>query len=427
MTTFRLNRFVSQPEVLRGIAPEILLALLADHAAALEAQGLTLPDEADAASIDYERMKDLLMEPDRLPPRLREAFYFIHEMATREGMACLLEAAAQAEPPIEIVSKPSETTIGTLGLIVGEPGPTPGDVAVQVWLKDHELVERIHAEQFLQNARSFRSFGTAVTPVPPHRNPIAVVPQIKNDLDDYFEMKKRGRHTKVFPYVRDGCVMFLLRHGDPFKRGSAIDERGESVGVYYWPEKFDVLALDPVGGELRINTRNKGEWSEYRKVFGRHLYGDDKFFSVGETYTLEPLQTIGEDAIAPIDGIERVVLTEVRFDWGGKYNEKEIREADDVFALYRAPNRKFPTTPRIVKACFRITFSDSAKPRTVTITPPNEAQYMRDDDSAVVEQWLKSRGFIAKPGQAQTGYTYDEPANYTPIFDVEKILVRVGA
>jgi len=412
MSTFRLNRFISQPETLRGIAPENLLSLLAGHAAALEAQGLKLPGKANAATLDYGRLLDLLMEPDRLPARLLEAFYFIHEMATREGMACLLEAAAQARPPIEIDSKPGETTIGTLGLVVGEPGPTPGDVAVQVWLKDRELLERIHAEQFLQNARSFRSFGTAVTPVPAHRDPMAAVPHLKNDLDDYFEMKKRGRHTKVFPYVRDGCVMFLLRHGDPFKRGSAIDDKGESVGVYYWPEKFDVLVLDPTEGELRINTRNKGEWNEYRKVFGRHLYGDDNFFSVGETYTLEPLRAIGEDAIAPIDGMERVVLTEVHFLWGGSHEMKMIHKAPDVFRAYKAHCQEFPSQFQICKAGFCITFSDSARPRTVTITTPNEAQYMRDEDSVIVEEWLKHRGFIDKTGKSQPENAYEGLALY---------------
>jgi len=105
-----VGRFFSQPEILRGIDPENLLSLLADHAKALEALGLKLPEVADAAAIDYERLMALLMEPDKLPTGLREAFYFIHEMATPEGMECLLEAAEEAG--IEIV---------------GTPGPTPGD------------------------------------------------------------------------------------------------------------------------------------------------------------------------------------------------------------------------------------------------------------------------------------------------------------
>jgi len=382
MSTFRLSRFFSQPEILRGIDPENLLSLLADHAPALEVLGLKLPDEA-AVGLDYDRLIELLMTPDKLPADLREAFYFIHEMATDEGMACLLEASEEAS--IEIV---------------GNPAPTPGDVAVQVRLKDPELLERTHAEQFLRNPRTFESFATAVAPVPDCGDPVAAAARMKADLDDFFEKRKRGRNTKVFAYVRPDGIWFLVRHGDPFKREGAIDERGESVGVYYCPEKFDVLVLDPAEGELRINARNQGEKKAYRQVFGRHLYRDDGFFGGEDKYTLEPLREKGEDALTPVEGIEQVVLTEVHFYWGGSHNEREIRKADDVFAAYKARGREFPAKPRIVKACFRVTFSDSDTPRTVTIKPPNVAQYTRDADSVIVEKWLKARGFIAKKGRA---------------------------
>lgn len=393
MASFKLSRFFSQPEILRGIDPDNLVSLLADHRAALEALGLKLPDAADSTGFDYEKLTALLMEPDKLPRDVREAFYFIHEMATDEGMECLLDAAEEA------------------GIkIVGTPGPTAGDTAVQIWLKDRELLERKHAEQFLQNARSFQSFGTETAPVPKYRDPIARMAQIKEELDDFFDSPKRrrGRNTKIFPYVREDSVWFLVRHGDPFRRVGAIDEKGESYGAYYWPEKFDVLVLDAIDGELRINARNKGEKKEYRKVFGRHLYKDDGFFSVENKYTLEPLREKGEDAIAPVEGMDGVLLTEVDFFWGGSFSEKEIRKADDVFGAYAARKAKFPAKPRIIKACFRVTFSDSERPRTVTIKPPNEAQYTRDADSVIVERWLKERGFIVKKRKAR-----NEPATET--------------
>lgn len=382
MASFRLGRFFSQPEILRSIDPENLLSLLVDHATALTAMGYVLPSPDAAATIDYEALTELLMEPDKLPAALREAFFFIHEMATDEGMACLLEAAE------------------TAGIaIVGAPAPTPGDTAVQVWLKDPELLERKHAEQFLHSVRSFDSFATKVSPVPEYRDPVAMAALIAGDLDNYFEKKKRGRNTKVFPYIHDDGVWFLVRHGDPFKREGAIDDKGESVGVYYWPERFDVIVLDPVEGELRINARNKGEKKEYRKLFGRHLYRDDEFFGGESKYTLEPLREPGEDAIAPVQGMEQVILTEIHFFWGGSHHEREIRKADDIFAAYHDSNRAFPAKAPIVKAVFRITFSDSDTPRTVTIRPPNVAQYMRDADAAIVERWLKTRGFIMKQSE----------------------------
>lgn len=67
MASFRLGRFFSQPEILRGIDPENLLSLFAVHAKAPEALGFALSDADAAASIDYDGIASLLMEPDKLP------------------------------------------------------------------------------------------------------------------------------------------------------------------------------------------------------------------------------------------------------------------------------------------------------------------------------------------------------------------------
>lgn len=55
-----------------------------------------MPEPDAATAIDYDALTSLLMERDKLPTGLREAFYFIHEMATPEGMECLLAAAEEA-------------------------------------------------------------------------------------------------------------------------------------------------------------------------------------------------------------------------------------------------------------------------------------------------------------------------------------------
>ena len=104
--------------------------------------------------------------------------------------------------------------------------------------------------------------------------------------------------------------------------------------------------------------------------------------------------------------MDQVLLREVHFLWGGSFSEKEIRKADDIFGAYKARGASFPAKPRIVKACFRVTFSDSDTPRTVTIKTPNEAQYTRDADSVILEKWLKLRGFVVRKGKAQS-----EPAS----------------
>lgn len=41
-------------------------------------------------------------------------------------------------------------------------------------------------------------------------------------------------------------------------------------------------------------------------------------------------------------------------------------------------------------------FSDSKTPHTITVKPSNIAQFTRDSDGALVEEWLLKRGFVIR-------------------------------
>jgi hypothetical protein len=194
---------------------------------------------------------------------------------------------------------------------------------------------------------------------------------------------------------KEGGVWFLVRHGEPFKREESLNG-SETASVCYRPLKYDVLVYQPEIGELRINARSKAEKRLYRSLFGTHLFDDEDFFPGTEKYTLAPLRELGEDALAPgdIDGIEWIKLREVQFFFGGTPWEIVTRKSDDVFALLKSRNKSFPVGGRIIKATFQVKFSDAKTPRSVVIKPSNIAQYTRDDDSLLVEQWLQARGFI---------------------------------
>jgi hypothetical protein len=99
-------------------------------------------------------------------------------------------------------------------------------------------------------------------------------------------------------------------------------------------------------------------------------------------------------ACGDIEGLESITLVEVQFLWGGAYREIEIRKATDVFAAFESRDRDLPESPRIIKAVLKVKFSDSKTERSVTIRPPNIAQYTRDSDAVILEQWLEQRGFI---------------------------------
>ncbi len=65
-----------------------------------------------------------------------------------------------------------------------------------------------------------------------------------------------------------------------------------------------------------------------------------------------------------------------------------------MFASLAARHGHLPANPRIIKACFKVKFADSKNPRSVKIRPGNIAEYMRDSDAVLIEQWLELRGFI---------------------------------
>jgi len=381
MATFTLRRFTN-PEALKAIQPHNLLELLERHGDYFRGRGVKL-GPVNGEGVDYEGIARVLMEPDESTPKgLVDDLYFVHEMATVEGMDALREEIA-AMPPADRI----ELDLG--------PAPTPADVAVQVRLKAPDLLERKHAEHFLTSKRSFEYFQAKKGADLRFRKPTAkALAALEGALDDRFDEMKRGRSCKVFIYEKDDGIWFLVRHGDPCKREGAI-EAGDSSSVYYRPERYDVLRYDAQLGELCLNAENKKISALYREKFGLHFFGDAVQFPGTAKYTLEPLRADGAASLvcSDVEGMEWIRLKEIQYFWGGPEGEVEIRKASDLFAVLERRKRSIPEMARILRAGFLVKFTDSKTPRTVTIRPNNVASYTRDSDAAVVEDWLTKRGF----------------------------------
>jgi hypothetical protein len=379
MATFTLRRF-SCPETLKAIAAKRLLTFLKPYRRFLLSRGVTLPQSPTDGELDYEELAKVFLTPDTKTPKdLIDALYFVDEMATPEGMDALLAEAKQRKLKLGAGSDHS-----------------PADIAVQIWLLDKDILERKHAEHYMAKVRSFESYQMDRFRRPAFKRPSdKQLDALASDLDDWFEEKKRGRGSRIIMCEKDDGVWFLVRHGEPYKREESIDGIKAS-SVYYRPLKYDVLVYSPQIGELRINARSKGEKQLYRTKFGKHLFGDEDIFPGTEKYTLDPLREMGEDSLAPgdIDGIDWVKLGEVQFFFGGNPWEVVTRKSDDYFALLKSRDKPFPVGGRIIKATFQVKFSDAKTPRSVVIKPSNIAQFTRDDDSVLVEQWLEARGFI---------------------------------
>ena len=379
MATYNLRRFANAAS-LKAIAPQHLLEFLEPYRPYLENRDLTLPTSPAPDGLDYERLVSVLMSPGTdTPKKLIDALYFVHEMSIEESMDVLLDEAKRKGLQLN-----------------GQLDPTAADVAVQVYLRDKALLERKHAERYLTRPRSFEHFQTDVQPLPAYE-PLSLQTRaaLERALDDWFVQKKRGRGSRIFEFLREDEIWFLVRHGDPFRREGSFDA-GQISSVFYRPEKHDVLVYDRAIGEIRMHACNKGEKEIYRKEFGRHVFGNEDFFPGTSKYTLEPLRRDGPASVicTDVDGMEWARLKEIQFLWRGAEQEIEIRKASDLFAAFNARGRGVPVSASILRASFLVQFTDSKTPRTVTIRPSNIAQYTRDSDAGVVEDWLQKRGFI---------------------------------
>ncbi len=334
---------------------------------------------SDEDEFDYAKLAEILVDPDEDMPRdLVDSLYTVHEMATPAGMDELLDEIRRNGFQLDSSSD-----------------PTPADVAVQVWLKDRELIERKHAEQFIKNPRTFDYFkGSGKSPEKAPVPSSKALADLEHDLDDWFEEKRRGRGCRVFVFPKEEEVWFLVRHGMPMKREGSID-KGEPSSVYYRPQKHDIVVYDAALDEIRVNAGTKGEKNLYVEQFGLHVFGRPDYFPGTKKYTLEPLVRDGEAALicSDIDGIEWIKLKEIAYFWGGPEKEKEIRQATDIFASLKRRDRKMPSAPPI-KAGFQVKFKDSRTPRSISIRPPNIAEYTRDSDATIIETWLARRGFM---------------------------------
>ncbi|MBI2842680.1 MAG: hypothetical protein HYX78_04710 [Armatimonadetes bacterium] len=383
MPTFNLRRF-SQPDTLKAVSVQNLTRFLYPHAHYFSNRGFTIPSpETEADGFDYDALAAILITPDdHVPSDLVEVLHLVNEMSTPEAMDELLR-----EADVE-------------GIVIdGRPDPTPTDVAIQVYFQNPRLLESKHSEQLLTRARTFQYFQAKddenTDLAPPSED---VIRALETDLDNWFVEHNRGRGSRVFHYVREDGMWFLVRHGEPCKReGSMVD--GEPGCVYYRPGKHDVLIYQPATGEIGINAGTRGEVDLYKRMLGLHLFGNEDFFPGDGKYTLKPLRDSGADSLvcSDIEGIEWIKLKELQFFWGGPYKEIEIWKADDIFAMLADKERKIPSGVPILKAGFHVKFEDAKNPRTVSIRPSNVAQFSRDDDGELVEAWLKKREFIITP------------------------------
>jgi len=381
MSTHNPRRFAT-PEHLKRLDSKILIQFLLPFESYLETKGIHLKSY-DNQPIKYEFLSSVLLNANEdMPVELSDALYFVNEMSSDDKIDILLDAARDNK--IEII---------------GGPDITPMDIAARLWIVNSDILESLHAETLVSKPKSFEHFRSADKP--PKTLPVPdseTILKMQNDFDEWFIANKRGGSCKVFPFDHGRKLCLLVRHGKPFKREGSLTN-GESQTILYRPESYDVIIYDHHDNELAINgSVTKGEKTLYLEVIGRHLFGKDDYFLNETKYSLEPLLKDGAMSLVCTDvsGIDGIKLIQIKRYLGGAHGDKETIDSKDYFSS-KSWDGEISSAKPLVSATFAIHFENTKRARTVRIVPPNKAIYERDDDSVLVENLLKARGFIMLP------------------------------
>jgi len=378
MGTFNPRKF-TDPDRLQTIAPARLRAFLAPWRDYLAARGFVFPGAAEG--IDYAGLAQILLTPDHSTPRdMVNALYYVHETASAEDMDELIAAVRRQGIPLD-----------------DDPAATPADLAIDVWLAAPDILQSRHSETVARKQQNFEYFA-------PNRTVQGLFPEIgdglrlqmETELDNWFEGHRRGRGCRIFVFRHRPFAWILVRHGLPMRREAGHQDDGGATTEFYRPQQHDVLIYDERTGEMGVHATTKGERNLYLRTFGLLLFGDEDHFPPAAKFTLDPLVEDGAEAlnVGDIDGISAVRLVECRRYWGGAFKELEIRKAENVFAALAARRAPGLAGGRLVGATFKVKFDGFEKERSVTIRPPGIARYERNEDSELVEHWLRDRGFI---------------------------------
>ena len=382
MATSLQPKRLCNPAILKKIDFPLLTKLLEPFRAYLEGRSL-LWTEIEA-EFDYPTLAIALADPtEETPEELMDAIYFIDVMADDDLFDRIHAEAVE-----------SGVDLGTSNEL------TPADLAVRVWLADRNILERVHAEQYLTRPKKFQSYFADHLDVPDLQYPSdPTLKGLETDLNEWFDTHKKGRGTRVFPFFREDGVWFMVRHGQRMKREGTMEPNGGSGSKYYRPETFDVLIYYPEQRELTIHTQTKGETQAYCKHIGKHLFGDAGLFDFENAkpkYTLKPLIDQGPEVLAcrKGEGVQAVRMVELQFIHDFEQRYVECHRGDDVFAAMAAKNRGIPEDAQLVRVSFKVLFEGAIKWRTVTLCMPNIASFDRESDAQTIHAWLAKRGFL---------------------------------
>lgn len=209
----------AQPDLLKRIQAEHLLQLLEPYRLFFDMKGFSLP-AGKQNEIDYLALAGVLAQPDEdMPPELVESLHLIDNFSGDEYFDDLLQLAKQAGLPVD-----------------GEA--TAPDIATRIYLRAPQVLERKERERLVEKRKTFESYRAAnpdevivLEALPLDLNPL------EQDLDKYFQSKKRGVGCRVIRRDSAREVRFLVEHGQAWQ--TRAESQGGTINHHVFPSGKD--------------------------------------------------------------------------------------------------------------------------------------------------------------------------------------------
>jgi len=383
------RRCFATAKALQRLEAVLLCEVLMKFPEYLKARDLKLPANPNQDNLDYEAIRAACIYGD-MPADLDDVLCYVSIMGTTAGWEQIQEEARSRKKKLDFAAD----------------NLTHADLVMKAWLwdwpKNKSLLEESYSRARIHARSSYVYFPPLRDARHKYKMPSeAAVAVMKQDLADYFVAEGLGKGSNIVWFEFEKEVWFLIRYPGRLKRQETYDEEGTTENLSFKPVEYDAVVYHKIYGDLRMNTSRIREHRKYRIFFGYALLSSENLFSpAGRMITLEPLKghCLGIFTSDDINGLAEIEPVELAYHRIGEIGREIIWRADKHTTLL-ASNKLDPfllpdDTDTVRYAKFRYRLKDRTKYDSLTVHQGDSMTYERDGDSAVLEEWLRTRKFV---------------------------------
>jgi len=361
------------PDCLRQISTETLKKLLIPNRSFFKGQGIGLDGKWDEEMIN--RLANLFaVPPSSIPGELLDALDLLEMLCADDGLAELLAVAPE------------------LVKLVKEEGDTAGDIAVKIWLRDPNAVQRAYTKFSLQSSRTLTSY-VAKKPFKLLKPNTAICRDMADELGRAFADLFNTSACEIIPFDETSGFGLLIKHGEPPKRLGVWNDHNKTETKSVRPLKHDVGFINSKTGELQISGRSENVKEHYRQVIGQHLFQHRDTLQRFHRFTLTPLLDGRNCLKCPdLDTVSFAALRELQLQHKQRATTT-IHRASDVFAEIEALGHGYLDDYHLVKARFSLRVFSRRKALNVAVMPDSDGLGGDSHDPTVLA-WLCECKFI---------------------------------